>query len=188
MTSGNGNEDPKQLILKAKAGDSQAFGILYDIYFTPIYRYVYHRVRSKEESEDIVQIVFVKAFKAIDRFRETSSDPLAYFFTIARNTVIDGWKKKKEMLFEEPESMMQNIPDSSDGLNLELIKKDEIRTVMECIEGLTDEQKEIITLKFVNDLSNKEIAEITGKKEDAIRQLQSRAIKKLKEKLEQNHE
>ncbi|KKU85720.1 MAG: hypothetical protein UY14_C0015G0015 [Parcubacteria group bacterium GW2011_GWA1_47_9] len=62
--------DLKQLMQLAKNGDTEAFGRLYELYFTPVYRYIYLRTKNKEEAEDLSQAVFVKVFKSIGAFRE----------------------------------------------------------------------------------------------------------------------
>ena len=178
--------DPSVLIELAKQGDSSAFGILYKMYFTPVFRYIYFRVKDKKTAEDLVQSVFLKAYESISGFREQGKDPLAYFFTIARNAVIDYWRKKKEILMEGNEEILDKVRDT-EASPLEFIEKgDKAAVLKEAIKNLTDDQQEIINLKFISDLSNAEISKITGKNEDAIRQLQSRALKNLREILKEN--
>ena len=115
MYSDKPEKDPKQLMQLAKNGDTEAFGQLYELYFKPVYRYIYLRTKSKEEAEDLSQVVFIKIFKSIGGFQEQNKQPLAYFFTIARNTVIDHWRKKKDILipsiFDGDLIMWQSLSD-----------------------------------------------------------------------------
>jgi RNA polymerase sigma-70 factor (ECF subfamily) len=179
----NFENDQKMLMHSAKEGDVAAFGQLYEIYFTPIYRYIYLRVRNKAEAEDLVQGVFLKVYQSVGDFEERGSSPLAYFYTIARNTVIDFWRKKKEVV-ENPEEILVKIPTPEESPQASIEKKETMAGVEKALENLTDEQQEVVIMKFINDLSNKEISEILGKSEEAIRQLQCRALKALRKNLE----
>ncbi len=172
-----------ELMRRAKAGDQDAFAHIYKEYFTPVYRYVYFRVRSKHEAEDLAQSVFVKAYEAIDRFEERGKNPLAYFFTIARNTVINYWRKKKEIVTDELESLGNHMLDVRYDPNDMIERHESIEAIKQGPSILTEEQSEVISMKFLSELSNKEIAEALGKTEEAIRQLQSRGLRALRKNL-----
>jgi len=179
MYSDKPEKDPKQLMQLAKNGDTEAFGQLYELYFKPVYRYIYLRTKSKEEAEDLSQVVFIKIFKSIGGFQEQNKQPLAYFFTIARNTVIDHWRKKKDILTDKPPETLS--AESFENPQRLIDQKSTAQAVYQAIENLTEEQQEVIILKFINDLSTTEIAKILDKKEDAVRQTQCRALKILKQ-------
>lgn len=169
-------KDPRELIARAKDGDRDAFGELYAEYFTPIWRYIFYRVRSREETEDIVQNVFIKAFQSVSRFEQQKVDPLAYFYTIARNTLIDYWRKKKDVPIERAALIRDNDADPH-----ELVAQMENRTLAQkAIAKLEGDQREVIVLRFINDMSVRETAHIMGKSEAAVRQMQLRAIKTLR--------
>ncbi|MEK7554686.1 MAG: sigma-70 family RNA polymerase sigma factor [Patescibacteria group bacterium] len=174
------NIDFRGLVRKAKDGDGEAFGMLYEQYFTPVYRYIYFRVRRKEEAEDLTQTVFVKAFEAMPRFRDIGKDPLAFFFTVARNTVINHWRKKHDVLPDDPDATFRSVPDSGPGPERSAETNERLRLVWGAMSELTKEQREVITLRFVNELSNREIAAMLGKTEEAIRQLQARGLKSIR--------
>ena len=181
MEEGNLQNDPKILMQLAKSGDAEAFGRLYELYFTPVFRYIYFRVKDKEEANDLTQTVFLKVFCSLPNFKEQNKSPLAYFFTVARNTVIDHWRAKKEVRLDDPENVFEKIPDRANG-PFELVeKKEDGQAVHRAIQELTDIQREVIVLKFINDISNKDIAELVGKTEEAVRQLQCRALKALRQ-------
>lgn len=168
------------LITLAKSGDSEAFGVLYKKYFAPIYKYVYFHVRSKETAEDITQTVFLKSFKAIAEFHDRGNDPAQYFYKIARNSVIDFWKKKKDYLLEDLPGAGNDITDSSKNPMEIADEKDAAHRILSSLDNLSEDQREIIMLKYISGLSTKEISEFTGKKADAVRQLQCRALRSLR--------
>lgn len=173
--------DPKELLARAKQGDHTAFGELYEMYFTSVFRYIYFRVRSRPEAEDLTQVVFVKAFEAMPRFTEQGRSPLAFFFTIARNTVINFWRKKREVLPRDPEEFFATLV-SNQATPEEIVSRaEQFSNVKLVIQSLTDEQQEVITLRFMGELSNREIAGMLGKSEDAVRQLQCRGLKALRD-------
>lgn len=175
--------NPIELMRLAKAGSRDAFGMIYNLYFTPIYRYIQFRVKNKAEAEDLTHTVFLKAYESIGSFRVQNSAPLAYFFTVARNTVINFWRKKKELIPADPDEFFGKIASAQKGLQHAAEDKETTGAVHDLLQELTDDQQEVIILKFINELANPEIAAITGKNEAAIRQLQFRALKELREGL-----
>jgi RNA polymerase sigma-70 factor (ECF subfamily) len=174
------DQNLRQLAGQAKNGDTQAFDRLHQELLTPIYRYVYYRVRRKEDAEDITQTVFLKAFQAFPRYEDTGISPLAYFYSIARNTVIDHWRKKGEILFEDMGEGKEDISDDrrSEHSLLERVWAQEI--IAEGIAVLTPLEAEALTLKYLHDRSNSEIAALLRKTEEAVRQLQSRGLRKMR--------
>jgi RNA polymerase sigma-70 factor (ECF subfamily) len=173
--------DPQRLMSLAKSGDQEAFADLYQLYFVPIYRYIYTRVKDREVTNDLTQSVFLKVYTALPNFEEKNHSPLAYFFTVARNIVIDYWRSKKEVHTGDQTNVLENIPDNTDN-PLEVAEAKETRqAVREAIQSLTVDQQEVINLKFMNGLSNREVSRIMERTEEAIRQLQCRAIQSLRQ-------
>lgn len=170
--------DLRRLIERAKLGDKEAFGSLYREFYIPVFRYIYLRVSSKEEAEDLTQTVFLKTYQSIKRYQVSDADPLAYFFTVARNTVIDFYRKRKEVSLEGNEQVFE-IPDLRNNPEEDFSKQENHTMIMSALAALPEDQKEIVILKFINELSNSEIAKLLNKKEPSIRQIQHRAIKNL---------
>lgn len=167
--------NPLLLMRLAKNGDQNAFSQIYELYFVPVFRYIFLRVQNKSDAENLAQDVFLKAYKNIDNFHEKNKEPLTLFFTIARNTVIDFWKKKKEILIEDGDGLIE----SKDPL--EMIKKsDDWQRIILALKKLSEDQQEAISLKFISGLSNKEISQLLEKSEESIRQLQSRGLRILR--------
>lgn len=171
-------EEIKQLIIQAKSGDTEAFGVVYNKYLTPIYRYIYLRVRDKDLADDLTQDVFIKVFNSLGTFTIRNGSPLSYFYTVARNVLIDNYRKKKNVLISEEELEGRMVDE--DTPEKQSILKDTVNTLSKALETLSENESEAITLKFIENYSNKEIGEIMGKSEEAVRQLQSRGMKALR--------
>lgn len=180
--------DPKDLVILAKNGDTQAFGLLYEELFTPVFRYVYSKLNNREDAEDLTQTVFLKAFKSIGSFQDQNKNPLAYLFTIARNAIIDFQRKKRELQLEsdEKEELLVRLVDQRENPEEKIIKKEQHGFIHSLLGMLKPEYKEVLMLKFLNDYSTSEIAEKMGKTEANIRQTQVRALQKLRVHLSLN--
>ncbi|HEU5114749.1 MAG TPA: RNA polymerase sigma factor [Candidatus Paceibacterota bacterium] len=175
-------QDVANIVERAKNGDREAFSFLYTAYYTPVYRYVYFRVSNTALAEDIAQDVFLKAYASFGRYRESSGSPQAYFYTIARNAVIDYYRKKKMPIATEEQ--MDEAIDQGDDPELEAIKAEQIETIRSEIAKLPQGEQDAITLRFIEGLENNEIAAIMGKSEEAVRQLQSRGLRAIKKSIE----
>lgn len=171
--------DTKKLIDLAKSGDKEAFGALYSEFYVPVFRYIYLRVNNREEVEDLTQTVFLKVYQSIGNYQSTDADPLAYFFTVSRNTVIDFYRRKKSVSLEGNEQALE-IPDLRNDPEEDFAKKESHNMIMSALTALPEDQQEVIILKFIEELSNSEIAKILNKNEPAIRQIQHRALKSLR--------
>ncbi len=176
------NKEVKEIIERAKSGDSEAFTFIYNTYLTPIYRFIYFRVKQKDEAEDLTQAVFVKAWQALGTYQDQGHSFSAWLYRIARNTIIDYWKKRKDIIVEDV-STVSFDHGTDDALEDEVYTGQMMDLVREHMHHLSEEQQTILTLKFINELTNTEIEEITGKTQEAIRALQYRALKALKEQL-----
>ena len=174
------------IIERAKHGDHDAFSWLYTTYFTQVYRYAYYRTGSAADAEDITQSVFLRAYESIGRYSHRGISPLAYFYTIARNAVIDHRRKKQVGVM--PDEQLSTVVDSRDSPEENASRGYEGEYVRSKIRLLPEEQQEVVTLKFINELSNAEIAAILNKSEDAVRQLQSRGLRSLRTFLINDHE
>jgi len=156
---------------------SSEFDYIYGEYFTPLYRYILSQVKDRQITEDLVQTVF---FKVLQKFPPEKLPPLPYFFTIARNSIIDYWKKKKETILDISAIPFSSLIDESANSQKNLEKKFNLQEISQALEELSYEQKEVLTLHFISDLPNSEIAQLLEKSEEAIRQIQYRALKRLR--------
>lgn len=183
MINPNSDKDFSELIVKAKNGDTQAFSAVYEECFVPVFRYIYLRVKNKTEAEDLAQTVFLKAYQSLPVFREQGRPFLAYLFTIARNAVIDFWRTSQRNIAGDPEEILRVISDpKADPVN-RIDEKQAAEMVKQTMKNLTPDQQEVLSLKFMGELSYQEIAKIIGKSEEAVRQLQCRGLKALRHHL-----
>jgi RNA polymerase sigma-70 factor (ECF subfamily) len=182
MMNGPDPEELENIIEKAKQGDNDAFSRLYTAYFKPLYNYVYFRLSSKLEAEDLVQDVFLKAYVSFGRYSYSGISPLAYFYTIARNTVIDYRRKKRIIVADEDESL--SVPDDSDSPEEQAAQGHDAEMIRNKIALLSEDQQDAVVLRFMEGLSTKEIALMLGKSEATVRQLQSRGLRSLRKKIE----
>jgi RNA polymerase sigma-70 factor, ECF subfamily len=176
--------DFKELVEKAQAGNKEAYGTIYSELYTPVYKYVYIRTRSKELSEDITSDVFLRFLSSLHLYTTQKDTPLSYLFTIARNLLINNGKKKKADLFEE--GMEENVRDESASALERNIFKEDVAIIMGVLDKLQDDQREVIELKFLSELSTKEVSLLLKKSESNIRQLESRGLRKMREILQPN--
>jgi len=172
-----------KLIEKAADGDLEAFGELYNIYLAPIYRYVSYQVRDKMTAEDIVEDVFVKAWKAIGTCKGKSQTFSAWLYRIAHNHVVNTLRRMNKRVSLESVEMeigtLIEVTNPEQEVEAKLVRQ-ELSEAMTC---LSQNQRQVIILKFIEGLDNREIAQILGKKEGAIRVLQMRALSRLRQEL-----
>ena len=174
--------DIKILVEKAKKGDHASFAALYNIYLTPLYRYVFSRTKDKDKSDDIVQKVFLKWYESLPRY-ELRHSPLQYLFVIARNEIIDEGSRKETVPLPD-----EDIFSDEKSLEEEIDVHLTVERIIEELGNLPYVDQEIINLHFFAELSTKEMSEILGKKEDNIRQMKVRALARLKKHLQNLHE
>ena len=174
------NLSDRWLVLRAQKGDSQAFGQLYLKYLDKIYRYVYFRVRcQREEAEDLTEQIFYRAWEGLEKFDFKKGTFQAWLYRIAHNLVIDHHRqaaKKKEM------PLQVDFPDGSDLLG-DLKSEEKRQALTTALGKLSGDQQQVIILKFIEEMSNSDISLIMNKKEEAVRALQSRALKRLRKLL-----
>ncbi len=181
----SGHDTLAALLMKAKRGDTEAFGAVYKRLFTPVYRYALARAGDPELAKDIVQTTFLKAFHALPRFESRGVDPLAFFLTIARNTMLDHWKKRRHEILPDTdeEETLAAIPDGAESNEVRFAKHTLHESLRAALLVLTAEQRDVLSLRFFGELSTEEIARSMKKSPDAVRQLQSRGLRTLRDEL-----
>lgn len=166
------------LVTKVLSGERDAFDMLIRKYQGIIYNYIFKITLNKEDTEDILQEVFIKAYKNLYRL-ENKERFYSWLFKIAVNTMNTSFKSKKQGTFVEESEMLDikcNVKDTPEERlqikeeNLELLKK---------LSVLNEEERNAIVLKYVQGFSYKEVGEILGIKEETIKTKLHRAKKKL---------
>lgn len=171
-------DEIEALVALVQEGDSDAFAKLYDILINPIYRYVYFKVNSND-AEDLVETVFLKVWENIRQYSPKKKSFAAWVFKIAHNLVVDYYrgltdKSVDGLSFDIPDQTREHNPIKTTQrlLDSELLKI--------ALSKINSKYRDIIVYKFINELSNQEVAEILGKSEGSLRILQFRALKALK--------
>lgn len=165
-----------KLVHDARNGDREAFGKLYDTFLDAVYRFVFFRVGSREEAEDITEQTFVNIFEHIGEYKERGLPFEAWIFRIARNKVIDHYRSHK------PQVALEDITDAPGDENVEHTVEITLTKeyVMDCVRRLPASYQEIIILKYIEEKTNEEISELLDKPLPHVRVLQSRALQKLR--------
>lgn len=180
-------EDLHSLIARAKAGEQKAYEALYTSLYTPVYRFLLSRTRNREDAEDLAGDTFIKFFNALDRFVPLKDSALPYLFTIARNIMIDKARSKNRELVVDEEFMFA-LPDHGPSPAEQSELWDDISSLQEAIAKLPEGEQAALTLRYFDNLSMKEVADVLNKKEDAVRQLVSRGLRRLRTIVLEHHE
>ena len=176
------NLDEHQLIADVRK-DPTKFGLLYKKYANPVYRYIFTRTGNKQIAEDITSQTFLSALESFSKFRQDGNFG-SWLFTIARNKVNDHFRRNKTVTpFHEAEL----IADGSDAL-ADSIQSDQAKIVQSLINELTEDEQELLRLRFIAELSFSNIARVLHKSEDAVKKSTYRLLARLQSQVEVNNE
>jgi len=185
----SGAHTQRQLINKAIDGDAKAFGELYEEYVDAIYRYIFFRVGSEVEAEDLTDEVFVRAWEALPEFRPSASYSFsAWLYRIAHNLVVDSYRRRSPVTFsrDELDKNRTRLPSVEEEAQI----RHEAANLVKAVQHLSDMEQDVIVLRFVEGLSHREVAQVIGKSESASRVIQHRALASLRKILvrQEKHE
>ncbi len=167
-------ENEMELVSAAKAGNSEAFGLLYEANIKRIYDFIFFRTMNKEVAEDLVSEIFIKALRALPSFKIDGGSFSAWVYRIARHSLIDYYRKKKT-------SALEDFDLSDEGSwSEEAEKKVMFGKARELLLKLEPERREIVIMRIWDELSYAEISAITGKSEAAAKMIFKRAIETLR--------
>ncbi|MDK2980893.1 MAG: hypothetical protein PWQ55_1240 [Chloroflexota bacterium] len=174
------NQDLSQLAAEVKA-DPRAFGRLYDLLVQPVYRYLYRRTGSTSDAEDLTSQTFTTAFEALQRYRHRDGVHFAaWVFTIARHKLADHYRRSKRWPPPEPQIEPSVSPDTLGRL----VRDEELEGLQALIRELSEEERDLIYLRYVAELTYADMAEVLGKKEDAVKKSVYRLLARLKSRME----
>ena len=169
--------DIAELIKQAAAGSFEAFGEIYKTYLDRIYRYIFYQINDKMTAEDITEEVFIKAWKAIGTCKGKEKTFSSWLYRIAHNQLMNTLRDNNRV------TSLENHTSGEFADSKQAIDTIEHHELLETISHLPENQKQIIILKFIEGLDNREISKIIGKREGAIRITQMRALATIREKL-----
>ena len=171
----------RALVARAQKGDRDALEELYLIHFDRIYSYLHMSVGNRHDAEDLTTQTFLKMLESIGKFRFQAAPFSAWLFRIAHNLAMDHFRAARRWQPEEevPEVAGDEEP-SAESQALQAIGR---QSMLALIENLSPEQQQVLTLKFVFNFPNADVATILGKTEGAIKSLQHRALVSLQKQI-----
>ncbi len=168
----------EKLVVQAVNGNTNAFGELYTLFVEKIYRYVFYHIKRKTAAEDITGEVFLKAWRAISSCGGKENTFSPWLYRIAHNQLVDEIRKRQR----RPSLELDNVETISDSEN-SVEGYSEQQELLKLIDRLPPNQRQVIILKFIEGMDNREIAKIMGKSEGALRVMQMRALAALRKEL-----
>ena len=171
--------DVNNLIEQAKQGDQEAFAQIYDQFIKRMFKFVRLKIQNQQEAEDIVQEVFVKAYKGIGTLKIKDLNFSAWLYRVASNTVNDHFRKKYRTPDITPIDETFDVADTY-SLQEEVTIASDLEIVRTGLKKLPPQYREVLELRFVQDLTLDECAAALHKSNLSVRLTQFRALKKLK--------
>jgi RNA polymerase sigma-70 factor, ECF subfamily len=172
----------KILVHRAQRGDQNAFAKLYDEYFNQIQRFVLFKISDKEKTEELINTIFTKTFQyllkneEIDNFR-------ALLYQIARHAIIDFYRSQGQHLVSLDEIQEKNYNEQN-NLDERIDIKIDLEKIKEALNKIPDHYKEVLVLRFVEELSFKEIGKMIDQKEATVRMIVHRGLKEMRRVLQ----
>lgn len=167
--------------------DPEAFGKIYDLFARRIYRFVYFKVSSVEEAQDITADVFLKAWSyLIDEKGQDIRHLSAFLYGMARNRVIDHYRSMSREALPLAEHAEETIADARDAY-AKIDAKIDTNLLEKQLRSLKDEYREVLVMKYLDELDTAEIAKILGKSHGNVRVLLHRALEAVRELTPSEH-
>ncbi len=167
-------------LAEAAKADRHAFGELYERYYTRVYRYAYHRIGNATDAEDITALVFMKALEALPSYQSRRNTFAPWLFRITRNAVIDHYRRRRfHSSIDDLEQHSSELDPA--GYVLDRERSHELGLL---VRHLSEDQRDVVLLRFAGDLSFAEIGAVLKKNEPAVRMLLHRGLRKMKTVLE----
>ena len=172
-----------EVILRAVSGDTEAFTFLYERYVNRIYNYIYYRTGNPYEAEDLTSRVFHRALGHINHYSNRGVPFSAWLYRIAHNLVAN-WHRDNSRRNEVPLEDQTGLPQRADHPEHALVSNQELEGLLKVIRRLPAERQQLLILKFVEGMSNAEIAIIMLRSEGAIKSLYHRTLLALRDEVE----
>ncbi len=178
--------DISALIRQCQAGNSDAFGQIYDLYADRIFRFIRLKIQEPRQAEDLLQDVFVKAWQGLPKLPLEKLNFQAWLYKVANNTINDHFRKtyRTPIMTELTTDLPIAASDSPAKTTAAIV---DAAVLKQALEGLPKTYQQVLELRFIQDFSVAETAGILGKTNLAVRLLQHRALKQLKLIMENTH-
>ena len=174
-------QDEFLLLSRARALETEALEQIHDMYYVPIYRYISFRVNEHETAEDLTSEVFTRLLSALQDKTAPQKTIKGWLFSVASRVVKDFYRKKYRRQLVALEESVASTTDGPAQRVESMLTNEYLR---QAITELTEEQQEIIALRFGYEMSIRDVAETTGKSEGAVKMLQARAIAALSRRMQ----
>lgn len=176
--------EEQRLIQQAQTGSGEAFAALYREHVQQIHRYIYYRTRDEQLTEDLTADVFTKAIEGLPRYVDQGKPLISWLYRIAHARVVDFYRRqdRRPTATNVEEANLSVTPD----MDANLVKQHASQALLTAIQSLTDDQQQVIILRFIEGLPIETVAEQLGKKGNAIKALQFRAVRSLASFLERS--
>jgi RNA polymerase sigma-70 factor (ECF subfamily) len=179
--------DDDQLLKIAKEGETEAFGELYERHIQAVFRFLYARLNNRLDAEDFAEEVFIRAWNSLSTYDERGTPFLAYLLIIARNVLIDHYRRNgrspQHVSIEDlPLSDLNPDPGEITTTNF---KHQELH---KAISELREDYQEVLVLRFINELSPTETAQVMKRSAGAVRVLQHRALAAIRKTLGEKYD
>ena len=167
-------------LIEAAQRDPARFADLYERYFELVYAYIARRLRDRNEAEDVTAEVFHKALRSLPRFKWTGAPFAAWLFRISANMIADRAQRAAR---ERNVGSDDDVPETrlSQSQQADLEQSERSAALFRQVEQLAEDQRRVVTMRFAEEKSIREIAVVLGRSEGAVKQLQFRALEKLRE-------
>jgi len=169
-----------ELISRAQAGEVEAFGELYERYAVLIYRYVLARVNAESDAEDLTEIVFLRAFEALHRYKERGRRFSAFLYQVARNALIDHYRQQRKT---ESIEAVERLPSLGPEPDERLLAEERSVGLKKALAEIPEDYQEVIRLRILLSMPTATVGEWLGRSEGAVRVLLHRALKSLRKQM-----
>jgi len=177
--------DEDELIARARQGDREAFADLYQRYLPMMYAYIRARVLDEHDAEDLTEQVFLRAFQTLNRYRGRGWPYSAFLYRVARNLVVDHFRRARPTL---PAEAAEVHPDPAPSADEVLIQREEHHSLQQALARLPADYQEVIRLRLLLSMPTATAAKWLGRSEGAVRVLLFRAMQALRRELGTKHE
>ena len=182
--AGDSTDHVRQLVERAQRGEREALEELYLLHFDRIYSYLHMSVGNRHDAEDLTTQTFLKMLESIKKFRWRAAPFSAWLFRIAHNLAMDHFRATKR--WQPEEEVPEPEPDEATSAEAGALESIGRKSMLDLIEDLSPEQQQVLTLKFVFNFPNSDVATILGKTEGAVKSLQHRALVSLQKQITQS--
>jgi RNA polymerase sigma-70 factor, ECF subfamily len=163
------------------------FNDLYEKYHQDVFQFLFYMVRNREQAEDLMQEVYIRVLKSYQQFEGKSSEK-TWLFSIARNVAIDSFRKQKgwkQRIMEKFDWSSQQVKDEYPIPEEIALQREEIQMMYKGLENCTVDQRMVLIMRYIQELSITETAEALGWTESKVKTTQHRALKVLKKNMEE---